>query len=278
MLGKYGHTLDNDCFIPFRNDGVAKEANTKTLSDWQPYRQLLKRASFLCFLCCLLNTSRAANGSTDEILARVADGTSKQRATPYSGLREYQLRNFRFDKQATITAQISYRPDAGMNYTILERTGSTKLLEILERVLESEADATRPNKIAEYEIGPENYESYLRGVEVMRGRNCFVIDLVPRHKNKYLIKGTAWIDESNYGVVRLRGVTAASVSMWIGRPHLELEFDEINGVWLPIDTGAVSSGLLLGTSELKIRYIDYLVKGGSASPGRGVDSVQQSRP
>ena len=244
------------------------------------FRLLLKRVSvLLSFVPWCLPTTRGADPSSDVILARVGDSSVKQRIIAYSVVREYRLRNFRFDKEATVTVQVSYRSDEGTKYTVLERSGSTKLTEVVEKLLDSEADASRPSKLGEYEISPANYQACLRGTEVTAGRTCYVIDLMPKHKSKYLIRGKAWVDRNSYGVVRLEGATAASVSMWVGAPRIQLEFSEIDGVWLPTHTGAVSSGLFLGTSELEIRYLDYLVTDLSHPvPSRTVDSVSQSRP
>lgn len=232
-----------------------------------------------CVPWCLLYASPGTELSSDEILARVADTCSKPHAVAYSGLREYRLRNFRFDKEATVSVQVTYRSDVGMKYTVLESRGSSKLTEVVEKLLAFEADVSKPAKLSTYEISPANYEACLRGTETTAGRTRYVIDLMPKHKSKYLIRGTAWVDRSSYAVVRLEGVTSASVSMWVGAPHIQQEFTEIDGVWLPTHTGAVSSGLFLGTSELEIRYTEYLVTDfDHPGPSRAADSVQQSRP
>jgi hypothetical protein len=242
----------------------------------------LQNGVFLLLSCvpsCLLTTTSRSEPTSNEILARVLNNSIKSQAVRYSGLREYRLRNFRFDKEATVSVQTTYLPDVGTKYTVLERRGSAKLVEIVEKLLASEADASKPAKLTEYEFSPAHYEACLRGTETIAGRTCYVIDLVPKHRSKYLIKGTAWVDRSSYALVRLDGVTAASVSMWVGAPHIQLEFSEIDGIWLLTHTGAVSSGLFLGTSELEIRYTDYLVRDLDhpvASEGAGL--VQLSRP
>jgi hypothetical protein len=228
---------------------------------------------------CLLTTTPGAELSSGEILARVADSCFKPHSVAYSGVREYRLRNYRFDKEATVSVQVTYRSAEGMKYTVLESRGSTKLTDIVVKLLASEAAVTRPAKLAEYEISAANYDASLRGTEATTERTLYVIDLVPKRKSKYLIRGTAWVDRSSYTVARLEGVTAASVSMWVGAPHIQQEFKEVDGFWLPIHTAAVSSGLLLGTSELEIRYTDYLITD-SDHPvaSRAADSVQSARP
>ncbi len=205
--------------------------------------------------------------SSDEILARVADRATARLLVPYSGLREYKLRNRRFDKEATVSVRMTYRPTEGKRFTVLERAGSQKLAAIVDRILASEAEESRPSKITEHEIGPANYRTRLQGTERIRGRRCYVIGLKPKHKSKYLIEGTLWVDSGSFGVVRLDGATAASVSIWVGTPRITEEFTEVAGLWLPSYVRSLSSGMWLGTSELEIHYTSYQV--GDVEPGVG---------
>jgi hypothetical protein len=154
---------------------------------------------------------------------------------------------------------MTYRPAEGVRFTILRRSGSSQLAGIVERLLASETEASIPAKRGDHEISPANYRARFRGTETTDGRSCYVIDLLPRRKSKYLIEGTLWIDPASYGIVRLQGYLSASVSMWVGAPHITEEFSEIGGLWLPSCTRSVSSGRLLGTSELEIRYTDYQI-------------------
>jgi len=57
------------------------------------------------------------------------------------------------------------------------------------------------------------------------------------------------------------------VSVWLGVPRISQEFAQIGGVWFPSYTRAVTTGFLLGTTELEIRYTDYRL-GEADSPAR----------
>jgi hypothetical protein len=153
-----------------------------------------------------------------------------------------------------------HRPGEGMHFTVLKSSGSVKLAGIVERLLALEADASVAPKRCGYEISPVNYQARFRRTETIAGRVCYVIDLMPRRKSRYLLDGTIWVDAGSYGVVRLQGSPSASVSMWVGTPHITEEFSEIGGLWLPSHTRSLSTGRLLGASELEIRYTDYEVK------------------
>ena len=232
-----------------------------------------------CLPLCSLATSIEAESSSEVILAKVAEGNTKSHAVAYSGLREYRLRNYRFDKQAVVLVQVTYRPDTGKDFTVMQKSGSPKLLEILQKLFASETEASKPAKLSEYEISPSNYLARSNGLVTAGGRNYYAIELIPKRKTKYLLKGTAWIDPRSYGIVRLEGVTTASVSIWVGSPHITQDFTQIEGLWLPSHTTSFSSGLLLGASELEIQYSNYIVEDGDhVVSSRIADGLQQSQP
>ena len=197
--------------------------------------------------------------SSDEILTKVADNNNERQDISYSGLREYKLRNARLAKEAAVLAQMTYVPREGKHFTVLERSGSPMLARIVEKLLAYETDESRPPNRSRHEIGPSNYQARLLGTESRDGRTCYVMDLTPKHNSRYLIKGTVWVDPVSYSIVHLDGWTSSSVSMWVGTTRITEEFSRIAGLWLPSHTRAVSSGFLLGTSELEISYSDYRI-------------------
>ena len=199
--------------------------------------------------------------SSDDILTKVADSTVGRQSFAYSALREYKLHNLRVDKEARVLARMTYHPAEGKHFTILESSGSPMLEGIIGKLLAYEADDSRPTNQASHAIGPSNYCGRLRGMEVKDGRVCYVMELTPKHNGKHLIKGTLWVDPGSFAVVRLDGRTAGSVSMWVGAPRIVEEFSEVAGLWLPSHTRAVTSGFLLGTTELDILYTNYRILG-----------------
>ena len=90
---------------------------------------------------------------------------------------------------------MTYRPDEGKLYTVLERRGSPKLTEIVEKLLASEADASQAGKLADHEISPSNYVAVPSRYRNNSGTTPATSSIsTPKRKSKYLIKGTAWVD------------------------------------------------------------------------------------
>jgi hypothetical protein len=217
--------------------------------------------NFLGCLFAIMSPAGASMPTADQILAAVAITGAGRQDVPYSGVRHYKLHNARFGKTAVVKVRMSSLPGQGAQFTVVERSGASRLTSIVERLLDTEAESSRPGKSHETGINPANYSARLRGSETMAGRDCFVLELTPKAKSKYLVNGTAWVDKETYGVVRLTGTTAASVSMWVGTPQILEEFSRIDGVWLPTHLISTSTSMLLGESGLEIHFLDYEVAG-----------------
>jgi len=212
-------------------------------------------------------TADAAPPSSDEILARLESENNRRHVLlkAYSASRQYTLQNLRFGKQAAVSVLMQYRQLEGERYTVLTRSGSDKLNGIIDKVLASEAGAALPPEKARNQITSANYRVRLLGTEVAAGRICYVLDLTPRIKNRFLIVGKAWVDAGSYAVVRIEGRFAASISILVGAPRISEEFIEVQGYWLPAHVRSVTSTFLLGATELDILFTNYQLDQDSAS-------------
>jgi hypothetical protein len=229
---------------------------TDKLKRWSRIRH------FSCFVLMSGFPGLAADAlapTSDEILTRVESENTRRHLLlkEYSGSREYTLQNARFGKRATVGVLMNYREFAGESYTVLTRSGSDKLNDIIDRVMSSEAGVSLPPENARHDIAAVNYRVRLVGTEMAAGRICYVLDLSPKTKSRFLIVGRAWIDAVSYSVVRIEGQFAASLSILVGAPHISEEFVEFNGFWLPGHVRSVSSSFLLGLTELDILFYNY---------------------
>jgi hypothetical protein len=200
-----------------------------------------------------------ADPSGDEILARIECESNRrsEQLMAYSGSRQYTLKNSRFGKQAAVALTMNYRKMEGLRYTMVERSGSDKLIGIIDQVLAAEASASVPPENARYGINSANYRSRFLGTEVAAGRNCYILELTPRARSRYLITGKAWVDASTYAVVRVDGQFSASLSMLVGAPRFTEDFIEVGGYWLPGHVRSVASSFLLGVSVLDVVFSNY---------------------
>jgi hypothetical protein len=154
-----------------------------------------------------------------------------------------------------------YRQVEGERYTVLTRSGSGSLNSVIDKVLASETGASLPPESAHHQVNGANYRVRFLGTELAAGRSCYVLELTPRIKSRFVIIGKAWVDAESYGMVRLEGKFAASTSLLIGAPTLSEQFVEVQGFWLPAHVHSVSSSLLLGPSEMNILFSNYQLHG-----------------
>jgi negative regulator of sigma E activity len=209
---------------------------------------------------CVLVAAASPNLTTGEsVLAKVELESNRRHAalTGYTGSRVYRLLSQRFGQEADVTVVAKYRAAEGERFTVVERAGSGRLNGIIDQVLSTEAAESVPPANAAREISAANYRVSLLGVEMAAGRSCYVLALTPRRKQRSLISGKAWIDAATYGVVRLDGQFAASVSIFLGAPRIVEDFVEVGGFWLPGHVRSVTSSLLLGPAELEIQFSKY---------------------
>jgi len=205
--------------------------------------------------------------SSDEILARVEIENHRRHdlLKEYLGSRQYTLLSRRFGSQAKVAVLMTYRQVEGERYTVVARSGSGRLNGIIDQVLASEAGASLPPENARHQLTSANYRARLLGTEVVAGRNCYVLELAPRIKSRFLIVGKAWVDTGSYGVVRIEGQFAASLSILVGTPRISEEFIEVHGFWLPEHVRSFTSSFWLGVSELDIRFSNYQLDQDAAS-------------
>ena len=210
------------------------------------------RLGFLVAIGGLILTATADSvaPSSDEILARLESETNRRHTLlqEYSASRQYTLQNLRFGKQAAVSVLMSYRQADGDRFTVVTRSGSDALNGIVDKVLESEVGESLPPANATHQITAANYRVRLLGTEVAGGRSCYVLELAPRVKSRFLIIGKAWVDAGSYAVVKIEGQFAASISMLVGAPRISEDFIEVNGFWLPGHVRSVTSSFLLGTA------------------------------
>jgi hypothetical protein len=222
-------------------------------------------------------TADVVTPSGDEILAKVESENNRRHIElkEYSGSRQYTLQNLRFGKQAAVAVLMSYRQAEGERYTVVKRSGSDQLNGIIDKVMASQAGASVPPENVRHQITAANYRVRLLGTEVAAERSCYVLELTPRVKNRFLIVGKAWVDAGSYAIVRIEGQFAASFSILLGAPRISEEFIDVHGFWLPGHVRSVTSSFLLGPTQLEIHFSNYQLDQDSASlplaDGRGAD-------
>lgn len=200
--------------------------------------------------------------SDQEITARI-NQRGRQRLENlrnYSVIRTYKLHNSRLNDDAVMTVRLNYRRGAGKSFEVLETRNAEGMgRRVLQRLIDTEARTSRKESHDRLEITGANYSFHVSGVAEVDGRRCYVVTLTPKRKSKYLIQGKAWVDATDFAMVRWEGRPAASLSFWVGKPYIVQDFQKVGAFWMPSRNHSESSSFLLGSSVLAIDYSDYEV-------------------
>jgi hypothetical protein len=172
----------------------------------------------------------------------------------------YTVKNSHFNDPATMTVHVTYTKGAGKAYQVISRSGPSLLQRrVLDRLLEEEGAMSRGQERQRALLTSANYSMELAGTEKVAGRQCYVVNLVPKSRNTHLLKGKAWVDSSTFSLVRIEGRPSASPSFWTGRPLIVRDYIPVQGFWLAQHSRATSEGFFAGTTELDVQYMDYSV-------------------
>jgi hypothetical protein len=178
----------------------------------------------------------------------------------YTVTEYYKIENSHFSKPAEAIIETTYKRGQGNTYKVVSRTGPSLLRNrVLDRLLQEERDMSRGRTRKQAIITSANYDMKLIGNEVVGGTMCDVLELIPKKKSPYLLKGRLWLDPAKIVIVKIEGKPPTSASFFSGRPQIVREYKEVNGLALAQHSHAVSSGFLFGRSTVDIDYRNYHV-------------------
>ena len=88
----------------------------------------------------------------------------------------------------------------------------------------------------------------------------YVLKVVPKTANKYLIDGKVRVDATDYSMIRIEGKPARNPSFWVRSVHFERTYQKVGKFWLALSTRANSKLRIFGDSILTIDTSDYRLK------------------
>jgi hypothetical protein len=211
---------------------------------------------FLTTLTSLLpqvpsSTTEIKPPDLDLILQRMEDVQHQDPAQsrPYEVTREYKV--FRGDdKQPTseVIAQINFVPPDIKTYKIIQARGHSRGEKMVRELLDRETESAKSRH--QGEISRTNYDFFFLRREDFIDVPEYVLWIVPKRKDKKLLRGEIWVDASTFRIRRIEGVPAKSPSFWLKNIHITLQFAELGGMWVPVTFDAVATVRLFGQYTL----------------------------
>ena len=217
-------------------------------------------------LLATLASSSQVTSSTAEIpdlnliLQRMEDILHRDPAQslPYEVTREYKV--FRgYDKQSTseVIAQIDFVPPDVKTYKIIQATGNSLGEKMVRELLDLEAEAAKKGHSSE--MSRANYDFVYLRRENFGVVPEYVLGIIPKRKDKYLLRGQIWVDATTLRIRRVEGVPAKSPSFWLKNIHIALQFAPLGGALVPVSFDAIATVRFFGQytlAGLTIRALD----------------------
>jgi hypothetical protein len=215
-----------------------------------------------------------------EQVAKKLEERNAQRAAAlgqFNGTRIYtmQYRGFPSDRDAEMVVSVSYRAPNSKEFTVLSQTGSKFIIDhVFKKLLEGEQEAANEENHRNSALSTENYDFTLAAYESTPQGAQYVLNLLPKTKNKYLYRGKIWVDAKDFAVVRIEGEPAKNPSFWIKKTEVKHRYVKVNDFWLPAENHTESMIRLGGEAILSIEYKDYKIA--SAAPLRGPENARET--
>lgn len=200
--------------------------------------------------------STAPNVTT--VVARMAQARfeNRSRLRPYIVTRDYKLfGKERAKTKAQVIADVSFVPPNSKQYAIEQANGTGLGERIVRRMLESETEVAKDYRSTDF--SPVNYDFRFIREEEVSGHNCYVLELLPKRKEKNLLRGHMWVDATSYLLHRVDGSPAKGPSWWLRDVRIVFVYSDVKGMWLQTASESTAVVRILGQHTMESRDVNY---------------------
>jgi hypothetical protein len=168
---------------------------------------------------------------------------------PHEVTREYKV--FQGDDPKPISdvvTQISFTPPDIKTFKITDAQGSPRGKKIVSAILEQEVASAKEGR--QHDISRSNYDFVFLREQDFGLVPEYVLHIIPRRKEKGLLLGDIWVDAKTYRIRQIIGVPLKTPSFWVKDLHITVQFDDVNGMWIPVSVDAIATIRFLGIYSL----------------------------
>jgi outer membrane lipoprotein-sorting protein len=180
----------------------------------------------------------------------------------YAGKRTYTMhyRGFPGNRDAEMVVDMTYQAPNTKQFTVVSQTGSKFIIDhVLKKLLEGELEAASEENRKRTALTTENYDFRMAGYENAPEGSTYVLEVIPKSKNKFLYRGKIWVDAKDFAVTRIEGEPAKNPSFWIKKTEIQHKYAKVNDFWFPAEDHTESVIRLGGRATLLIEYKDYKI-------------------
>ena len=245
--------------------------------------------AFACIPCGYVGAQPADSNSVQSITAaeivKQMNAMNERRAIAskaFESKRIYELdyNGFPSHKHAKMIVDAKFTPPKTKQLNVMSEEGSELLRNrVLHKLLDAELEANDRENRASTALTEANYSFTLLGRENKDNHDCFVLQVQPRTKSKFLYDGKIWIDTQDFAVVHILAQPAKNPSFWIKHVEIEHRYQKIGDLWLPAKNTTASETRLGGHAALSIDYGSYQMESNTgAAAAKRSDKIVTSGP
>lgn len=210
------------------------------------------------------STTGNAPLSAEEVVKKLQEKNHERAEAlrQFQGTRVYsmQYHGFPSDRRAEMVVHVSYSSPDKKEFTVISESGSKFIIDhVFKKLLEGEQEAANEENQRRTALSEENYDFQMDGFENTPSGPRYVLQVLPKSKNKFLYNGKIWVDAKDFAVTQIEAVPAKNPSFWIKRTDIEHRYEKVNEFWLPAENHTESVIRLGGRAILTIEYKDYQV-------------------
>lgn len=238
---------------------------------------------------CQLSTQQLNSGKSSysapnaylpvEEVARKLEEKNAQRAAAlneFTSTRVYRMQyhGFPSDRGAEMVVDVTYHAPNVKEFHVVSQTGSKFVIDhVFKKLLEGEQEAANEENRQHTALSRQNYDFTFAGYEMTPDGPEYVLNLLPKTKNKFLYRGKIWVDAKDFALVRIEGEPARNPSVWIKKTEVRHRYIKVNDFWLPAENHTESVIRLGGRAILSIEYKDYRIT--KAAPVYGIGNAHE---
>ena len=199
--------------------------------------------------------------TAEEVVSRMVAMSERRNEAlrSYSSVRNYTI-DFKGIKHlhAEMVVSMNYQWPNTKELTIVSESGSGTLRDrALKPLLQAELEAMKPENQMQSAMSPENYSFELVEYTKTDSGDCYILEVRPLHKNKFLFKGRIWVEDKGFAITRIVGQPAVNPSWWTTKTDFKRSYQKIGDFWLPESNQSETKVRIFGNAVLTIAYEKY---------------------
>jgi len=162
-------------------------------------------------------------------------------------------------KMTDPVVRMNYRaPDAKTFEKTSEKGSGIVRHLVFDRLMDSESESSTGKEHKDSALTPANYDFRFVGLEDVGPYHCFVLEVAPKRKDKYLFEGKIWIDSQDFAVAKIEGHPAKKPSFWINHADFVRKYQKVDEFWLPLRDETQVEVKIYGKRVLTIEHGPYV--------------------